>query len=84
MNYEKCPMFNSLPDEWKEGIKKEGCHYPYYGVAPHVHDLSKTGSVIGSSKIIAKEKWPENFVEDDECPECGVYICPHDNICKEA
>ncbi len=50
--------------------------YPVYGVAPHKHDLGKTGSIIGSTVVQPKETWPENFVEDKESPGCGTYYCP--------
>lgn len=54
----------------------EDCEmFPYYGVAPHIHDLSK-GSFIGSTKILDKEKWPKNFVEDMAEPGLGTYYCP--------
>lgn len=50
--------------------------YPYYGVAPHTHDL--THGVIGSTRIKPKDTWPANFQEltgpDDEG--CGIYVCP--------
>ena len=49
--------------------------YPYYGLAPHTHDLSGR-SFIGSSRTIDKKLWPENFIEDKEEPGCGVYYCP--------
>lgn len=54
-----------------------GCVYPYYGVAPHRHDLTRTGSIIGSTVIEPRGKWPANFAPDE--PEekdgggCGVY-----------
>jgi hypothetical protein len=52
--------------------------YPTYGIAPHIHDLSKTGSFIGSTKIKPKSEWPPNFVEDTAPGEegMGVYYCP--------
>lgn len=57
--------------------KNEDCDlFPYYGVGPHQHDLSVTGSFIGSTKIDPKEKWPKNFVEDREEPGCGTWYCP--------
>ena len=49
------------------------CVYPYYGLAPHTHNLSKTGSVIGSTEINSKDTWPENFDEDPECAGAGTY-----------
>lgn len=50
--------------------------YPYYGVAPHRHNLAATGSFIGSTEVFRRETWPENFVEDLESPGCGVFYCP--------
>lgn len=47
----------------------------WYGVAPHKHDMEKTGSIIGSTVIIPKEEWPNNFREDPECEGCGTWFC---------
>lgn len=55
---------------------KECEMYPYYGVAPHTHDLSKTGSFIGSTVYVPKKNWPNNFHEDPEEPGLGTYTCP--------
>lgn len=53
------------------------CAYPWYGLAPHGHDLSKTGSIIGSTVIDDTDTWPANFEEDSEAPGCGTYAyCP--------
>ena len=50
--------------------------YPYYGVAPHTHDT--TNGIIGSTRVLPTTSWPDNFVEDAECPGQGVYIrCPN-------
>lgn len=57
--------------------KKHDDIYPEYGLAPHYHDLAKTGSIIGSTKFLPREGWPDNFVEDEEDPGCGVYFCPN-------
>ncbi len=53
--------------------------YPQYGLAPHSHDIKKTGTIIGSTVISSKKKWPDNFHEDFEDPGCGVYTCPNIN-----
>jgi len=47
----------------------------WYGLAPHTHNMKKTGSVIGSTEILPKEKYPWNFREDEECEGCGVWTC---------
>lgn len=53
------------------------CCFPYYGVAPHTHDLSRTGSVIGSTAILPESEWPDNFEPDKDGSGCGVYThCP--------
>ncbi len=49
------------------------CVYPYYGLAPRKHDLSKTGSILGSTVIDNKSEWPEHFAEDWEAKGCGTY-----------
>ncbi len=52
--------------------------YPYYGLKPHTHDLSKTGSLIGSTIFDKEEKLPDNFQPDSECPGMGTYLyCPY-------
>ena len=45
-----------------------------YGLGLHKHDLV-SGSFIGSTRMEPKEKWPDNFFEDPECPGCGVWTC---------
>lgn len=59
--------------------KTGGLLYPQYGLAPHSHDMKKTGSIIGSTVIASKKKWPDNFHEDFEAAGCGVYTCPDMN-----
>jgi hypothetical protein len=49
------------------------CIYPWYGCAPHSHDLDKTGSFIGSTVLDDKSAWPENFIEDMEAGGLGTY-----------
>lgn len=67
-----------LCDKCKKDSEKYGdIYYPYYGVAPHGHDLQKTGSFIGSTVVFPRHEWPDNFVEDSECPRCGIYYCPN-------
>lgn len=52
--------------------------FPYYGLAPHKH-VGK--SMIGSTVILDKSEWPDNFHEDPECEGCGSYThCPHCGI----
>jgi hypothetical protein len=56
---------------------KECDFYPHYGMAPHNHDLKKTGSVIGSTVLISRDKWPDNFLPDEEVKGAqGAYYCP--------
>lgn len=60
-----------------DGDDVSECIYPYYGVAPHKHDLSKTGSYIGSTVVLPESEWPDNFSPDFEDPSCGIYThCP--------
>lgn len=52
------------------------CVFPYYGVAPHTHDFA--GNWIGSTRVLPKGEWGDNFREDPDCEGCGVYMrCPH-------
>jgi hypothetical protein len=47
------------------------CAFPYYGVAPHTH---APGPVIGSTRMLGVEHWPENFKPDAEADNtCGTY-----------
>lgn len=52
-----------------------GSVYPYYGLAPHTHNLA--GGWIGSTRIDPRDSWPTNFREDPDAPGAGVYLhCP--------
>lgn len=51
----------------------------WYGMAPHKHNIKKTGSIIGSTEVKPKKDWPENFWEDPEAPGCGIFSCPKCN-----
>lgn len=53
---------------------------PSYGVAPHTCFYKIPGATIGQSVLLPREEWPENFVEDPECPGQGMWYCPS---CKE-
>ena len=57
-----------------------GCAFPYYGVAPH---NCGPYDQVGTATALPKNEWPDNFVEDPECPTedgklgCGIYThCP--------
>lgn len=63
--------------EYRCEICRDGELYPMYGVGPHSHDMSKTGSYIGSIVIEPKSEWPPNFHEDPEAPGCGTWCCPN-------
>lgn len=67
----KCCDHCELPDD-------EGCAFPWYGLAPHSHDMARTGSFIGSTVLEPRDTWPKNFREDPDCEGCGTYeYCPH-------
>lgn len=55
--------------------------FPHYGVAPHTCYFRKEGgfnNALGTSDILPKSEWPENFVEDPEVPNLGTYLhCIH-------
>ena len=71
--------------------RRSGCKYcydgiyPYYGMAPHVHDLSG-GSFIGSTVLLPMSTYPKNFEPDPEqveewkktglAPAQGTWYCP--------
>jgi hypothetical protein len=46
----------------------------WYGLAPHLHNIKKTGSFIGSTEVKEdKDKWPDNFEETE--PGGGIWSC---------
>ena len=47
------------------------CVFPYYGMAPHTHT---NGLMIGSTILLPRDQWGENFREDPDVPGCGVYL----------
>lgn len=60
------------------------CVYPYFGLAPHRHDMTITGSIIGSTVTLMEPPtgWPANFKPEYEEGDdrtkpipglCGVY-----------
>ena len=52
------------------------CVFPYYGVAPHVHN--PMGEWLGSTQLLPRHEWGDNFREDPESEGSGVYMrCPH-------
>jgi hypothetical protein len=57
----------------------DGYFYPDYGVAPHKHDFTKTGSFIGSTELLPKDQYPDNY--DDVDKGWGIYYCTNPN-CK--
>jgi hypothetical protein len=87
VEYSKCPDYKeylkdkeNYPEEYKNFNYE--CTYPYYGLAPHKHDIKITGSIIGSTAIVDKSEYPDNFDEDPESPGAGVYSCPYNNKCE--
>lgn len=54
--------------------------FPYYGMAPHTHALptpTHPTDWIGSTRLLPREQWSDNFREDPECEGHGVYMrCP--------
>lgn len=57
----------------------DGYIYPQYGMAPHKHDLKITGNIIGSTVLDKRKEWPKYFVEDKNCPGCGMWYCSNKN-----
>lgn len=53
------------------------CVFPYYGVAPHIHAGGDERG-IGSTQLLPRAMWGNNFRQDPESPGQGVYMrCPH-------
>lgn len=48
------------------------CVYPIYGTAPHTRDLSN--GWFGSTRLLPREQWGDNFRDDKEAPGQGVYL----------
>jgi hypothetical protein len=55
--------------------KKCGGNASWYGMAPHGHGMSRTGSIIGSTVVQPKDTWPPNFTPDPDADGCGVWTC---------
>jgi hypothetical protein len=53
---------------------------PAYGVAPHTCFYKIPGAAIGQSVLLPRQEWPDNFIEDAECPGQGMWYCEH---CRE-
>lgn len=57
------------------------CVFPYYGVAPHKHEGVEPGkprSWLGSTHILPRTEWPDNFREGADGPGLGTYThCPY-------
>lgn len=47
----------------------------WYGMAPHIHDMKITGSILGSTVFLPKNQWPSNFLPDPDCEGFGTWIC---------
>lgn len=88
----KTPILNRLRSKWIRFCKKidavvhrgDPCYdiYPYYGVGPHVHegfDPEDPITIIGSTRMLPKEEWPDNYVDTDDG--AGMWYCP-DKKCK--
>jgi hypothetical protein len=58
------------------GPDGEPC-FPQYGVGPHTCFYKIPGAVIGQSQPLPQEQWPDNYIEDPECPGMGTYFCPY-------
>lgn len=57
--------------------QNEDCeNYPIYGLAPHTHNLEKTGCFIGSTQFLEKKDWPPDFIEDPNETGMGFWVCP--------
>ena len=48
--------------------------FPVYGLAPHLHGTGPGHSIGAHFKPHAF--WPDNFQEDPDCPNHGVWWCP--------
>ena len=56
---------------------EDGEYFPYYGLAPHAHDIKRINDRMAISTAFAsKDAWPANFKEDPEAPGCGIWSCP--------
>ena len=47
--------------------------YPYYGLAPHKHDYKDGEIILGSSTVLPKSDWPDNFEEEPGQIDMGTY-----------
>ena len=55
--------------------------FPYYGTAPHTHALptpTHPTDWIGSTRLLPRDQWGDDFREDPDCPGLGTYLrCEH-------
>ena len=49
--------------------------YPVYGLGPHTHDISRTGSVVGST-VMSEQEGVDGFTPDPDEPGTGTWWCP--------
>ena len=68
-------------------VKDCQCECIWYGMAPHVHinvNKDKPESLIGSTRILPKKKWPDNFTpEPDTGGHQGIWRCPDFYKCNK-
>ena len=50
--------------------------YPSYGPVPHICYYKIPEAKLGQSKVLPKESWPDNVVEDENCPGLSTTYCP--------
>jgi hypothetical protein len=67
------PWNDPLCWECYSGEDVNGADRSHYGLAPHRHDLSKTGSFIGSTVFETDREDVEGFVADPDAPELGFW-----------
>jgi len=62
---------HEFPLCWSCYCEGNGRDWSYYGLAPHVHDLERTGSVIGSTVFTGEQDG--RFIPDPEAPGLGFW-----------
>jgi len=64
----------NLPMCWRCYSSLQGEDHSCYGLAPHHHDLERTGSYVGST-VFDLDEHPD-FVPDPDDPELGFWSDP--------
>lgn len=61
---------HNMPLCWDCFSEMNGENRSHYGLGPHEHDLSRTGSIIGSTVFTGED---DRFTPDPDAPGLGIW-----------